>query len=51
MPISKYFGGHGKEVQAQMKRKYGADWERHFYAIANAKKQTPKSIATKGKKK
>lgn len=52
MPISKYFGGHGAAVKRDLQKKYGKNWEEHFYAIANAKGQNPhRSIATKGKKK
>lgn len=43
MPVSAYYGGHGKQVMKDMKKRYGAKGgERVFYATANAKKQTPK---------
>ncbi len=42
MPIKEYFGGNGERVKAQLQKKYGKDWEHHFYAIANAKGQNPK---------
>lgn len=43
MPISKYFGGHGKQVMAAMKKEYGMDkGERVFYATANKRKMKPK---------
>jgi len=42
MPLDAYFKGHGRQVAEQMKKRYGADWQRHFYAIANAKGMTPK---------
>lgn len=39
MPISKYFGGHGKEVMAEMKKKYGEKkGESVFYATENKRK-------------
>lgn len=42
MPIAKYFGGHGSEVMADMKKKNGEKGgEREFYATANAKGQKP----------
>lgn len=43
MPISAYFGGHGKKVMADMKDKNGEEaGEREFYATANAQDQKPK---------
>ena len=43
MPISKYYGGHGSEVMAAMKKEYGGKkGESVFYATANKRKQTPK---------
>ena len=43
MPINKYYSGHGEEVMADMKRRYGAKAERVFYATQNKmKKKTPK---------
>lgn len=37
-PISKYFGGHGSEVLAQMKKKNGEkDGTSEFYATANSR--------------
>lgn len=36
MPLNRYFGGHGQEVMADMKKEYGEDkGERVFYATAN----------------
>lgn len=43
MPKSSYYGGHGREVMASMKRTYGAKKaERVFYATANARDEKPK---------
>lgn len=42
MPISKYYKGHGNEVMASMKKKYGKNATRIFYATANKKKMTAK---------
>lgn len=44
MPLNRYYGGHGKQVMAKMKREYGPEkGESVFYATANArKKQTVK---------
>ena len=41
MPLSKYFGGHGKQVMAAVKKQYGAKAERVFYATANKRKKKP----------
>jgi hypothetical protein len=41
MPLSKYFGGHGKEVMSSMQKKYGKDAESIFYATANKKGLNP----------
>lgn len=41
MPVSKYFGGHGKTVMKSMKKKYGERSEKVFYATANKKKLGP----------
>ena len=39
MPLSKYYGGHGDEVMAKMKKEYGGKkGERVFYATKNAMK-------------
>lgn len=43
MPLSKYFKGHGREVMADMKDRYGDRGESVFYATANAKGMTPRS--------
>lgn len=41
MPVSKHFGGHGEEVMAAMKKKYGAKkGKRVFYATENKRKQS-----------
>lgn len=43
MPLSSYFGGHGKKVYADMVKRYGSrDGKRAFYATANARGQAPK---------
>jgi len=42
LPISKYFGGHGEEVMAKMRAKYGAHAERVFYATDNKRKKNKK---------
>lgn len=43
MPVSAYYGGHGNQVMADMKSKYGEKkGESVFYATANKKKQKPK---------
>ena len=42
MPISKEFGGHGKQVMANMKKEYGAEKGKHvFYATLNSRKGMP----------
>ncbi len=41
MPISEYFKGHGSEVMASMRKHYGKDAKRVFYATANKKKMKP----------
>lgn len=38
MPLSKHFGGHGAEVMADMRKRYGDKAERIFYATENARK-------------
>lgn len=36
MPVSKYFKGHGSEVMANMKKRYGPEKGKSvFYATAN----------------
>lgn len=43
MPLDKYFGGHGRQVMAELKKKHGAKaGERIFYATANKRTQKPK---------
>lgn len=42
MPVSAYYGGHGREVMAEMKKRYGKRGENVFYATAKAKGQEPK---------
>ena len=42
MPISKYFGGHGTKVMADMRARYGKRAEEVFHRTANARKQKPK---------
>ena len=42
MPISRYFSGHGSEVMAGMKDRYGEKKGKQvFYATANKKNQNP----------
>jgi len=41
MPIGKYFGGHGKEVMKQMKKKHGERGEEVFYRTAKKKGLEP----------
>jgi hypothetical protein len=38
MPIGKHYGGHGEEVAANMKKEYGKNWQRVFYATENKMK-------------
>lgn len=40
MPLKHYFSGHGDEVASDMKKRYGRDWKRVFYATANKTGQT-----------
>jgi hypothetical protein len=43
MPLSKHYDGKGEEVMASMRRTYGDDAERVFYATENkARKRTRK---------
>lgn len=43
MPVSAYYGGHGREVMAEMVRTHGKKaGERIFYATANTRGQAPK---------
>ena len=50
MPLSKYFGGHGAEVMASMRKTYGAKKAKQvFYATANSKAES--RTANKEKKK
>lgn len=40
MPLSKYFGGHGSEVMANMVKEYGPEKaKRVFYATEHARKK------------
>ncbi len=41
MPKSAYFGGHGKKVLKDMKKRYGKRAESVFYATANARGLKP----------
>ena len=41
MPVKAYFGGHGKEVMASMKKKHGKRAEEVFYKTVNKKHQRP----------
>jgi len=46
MPISEYFGGHGSDVMAEMKKKHGKkEGERIFYATANSRNEKPDSMS------
>lgn len=39
MPLSKYYGGHGEKVMANMQKEYGEkEGKRVFYATANKRK-------------
>ena len=41
MPLSKYYGGHGEEVMASMKKEYGGKkGERVFYTTQNKMKNS-----------
>jgi len=43
VPIYKYFGGHGKEVMAEMQKKHGEKKGTSiFYATANKRGEKPK---------
>lgn len=35
MPLSEYYGGHGKSVARDMKKRYGKRWKQVFYATAS----------------
>lgn len=51
MPLSKYYGGHGEKVMANMKKEYGEEkGERVFYATSNKKKKHEKSESKKEEK-
>jgi len=39
MPISKHYAGSGKKVARSMKRTYGKQWKRVFYATEQKQKQ------------
>jgi len=41
MPISAYFKGSGDKVLASMRKEYGKDAERVFYATAQKQGQKP----------
>ena len=54
MPLSKYFGGHGKEVMSSMMKKHGGKKGKSiFYATANKRGMggPPVSKEHKGKSK
>jgi len=38
MPISKYYKGKGEKVMASMKKQYGSNAKKVFYATANKMK-------------
>lgn len=37
MPISKHYKGHGASVAKTMKKEYGANWKKYFYATEKKK--------------
>jgi len=39
MPVTKHYKGHGEKVARSMKRRYGKDWKRVFYATENKQKK------------
>ena len=39
MPLSEHYQGEGKKVARSMKRRYGKDWKRVFYATENKQKR------------
>jgi hypothetical protein len=47
MPVSKHYKGHGDEVMASMKKTYGDDAERVFYATENKRKKNDKKTGRK----
>jgi hypothetical protein len=50
MPRNSYYGGHGREVLASMKRSYGAKKaERVFYATAEKRDEKPKLKIKRGR--
>ncbi len=50
MPIKEYFGGHGRKVMADMKKRHGKKkGEEYFYRTANKKKQKPLDTRPKGR--
>ena len=38
MPVSEHYEGHGDKVARSMKRTYGKNWKRVFYATENKRK-------------
>lgn len=50
MPVDKYFKGKGRKVMSAMKKEYGEEGERAFYATANKRKMKPGSKKSSGKK-
>lgn len=51
MPLDAHYGGHGREVMAKMKRRYGKRGERVFYATANRHKKKVKRLVHRRKMK
>ena len=47
MPLSAHYHGSGEKVASSMKKTYGKDWERVFYATENARKQKPENPSLK----
>lgn len=47
MPIGAYYGGRGEKVAAQMRKRYGPDWRRVFYATANKTQLKPGKAANR----
>jgi hypothetical protein len=43
MPLSRHYKGNGEKVARSMKRRYGKDWKRVFYATER-KQEKKKSL-------
>ena len=44
MPLSKHYKGKGELVARNMKKQYGSDWKRVFYATENKQKHDPATV-------